>query len=201
MTALRLIVGLGNPSPQYDRTRHNVGSLWVRDLANRYAIPLAADAKFKGEIGRGAIEGVDLRLLIPSTYMNLSGESVGAVCRFYKILVDEMLVAYDEMAFGAGIAKLKLGGGDNGHNGLKSVRSGCANEGGFHRLRIGIGHPGHKDLVTPYLTQHVMPQGEREQVGAATEYQVPVIADVVAGRWQAAMNVMHATNDDDSGVN
>ena len=99
MTALKLIVGLGNPSPQYDSTRHNVGALWVRSLARQYGITLSADSKFKGEIGRGDILGVDVRLLVPATYMNLSGESVGAVQRFYKLFVAEILVAYDEMAF------------------------------------------------------------------------------------------------------
>ena len=85
MPCLKLIVGLGNPSPQYDSTRHNVGALWVRGLADRYGIKLLPQAKFKGEVGRGSVAGVDLRLLVPSTYMNLSGESVGAVMNFYKL--------------------------------------------------------------------------------------------------------------------
>jgi PTH1 family peptidyl-tRNA hydrolase len=178
-----------------------VGALWVRRLAARYSIPLTVDSKFKGELGRGLIEGVDLRLLIPTTYMNLSGESVGAVCRFFKISGQQMLVAYDEMAFEAGIVKLKHGGGDNGHNGLKSVRAGCGNDGKFHRLRIGVGHPGHKDLVTAYLTQHSMPRTERERIEAATDFPSPLVADTVAGRWQPAMNVLHATPIDDPGEN
>ena len=201
MTSLRLIVGLGNPSPQYDSTRHNVGAIWVRKLAARYGVTLAADSKFKGEVGRGQVEETDVRLLVPSTFMNLSGESVGTVCRFYKIAVDEMLVAYDEMAFEAGVVRLKLGGGDNGHNGIKSVRSGCGNEGGFHRLRIGVGHPGAKELVTAYLTQHTMPASERAAVEAATDFPASLVKDMVAGQWQRAMNVLHAQPAEESGEN
>ena len=192
MTALKLIVGLGNPSPQYDATRHNVGALWVRGLARRYDIPLAAKTQFKGEIGRGLVAGVDVRLLVPSTYMNLSGESVGAVQRFYKLDVEEILVAYDEMAFEPGIVRLKKGGGDNGHNGVKSVRAGCGNNPGFHRLRIGVGHPQDRNLVTAYLTQRTMPAAERLLIETATDFDEALMADVVHGRWQPAMNVMHA---------
>ena len=195
MSALKLIVGLGNPSPQYDATRHNVGALWVRELARHYNIPLAANVKLKGEIGRGVVAGVDLRLLVPSTYMNLSGESVGAVMRFYKFNVDQLLVAYDEMAFDPGIARLKKGGGDNGHNGVKSVRSGCGNDGNFHRLRIGVGHPNDKNLVTAYLTQHTMPASERQLVTRATEFDETLMGHIVQGQWQQAMNVMHVAGE------
>jgi len=195
MNSLNLIVGLGTPSPQYDSTRHNVGAEWVRELARRYGITLAADSKFKGEIGRGLITGVDLRLLVPATYMNLSGESVGAVCRFYKIAADEMLVAYDEMAFEPGMARLKLGGGDNGHNGIKSVRSGCGNDAGFHRLRIGVGHPGDRSRVTAYLTHHKMPSAEHEAVTQVLDFPEQLMSDIVNGQWQSAMNALHASGD------
>jgi PTH1 family peptidyl-tRNA hydrolase len=188
-------VGLGNPSPQYDHTRHNVGALWVRELSRRYDIALSADSKFKGEIGRGVIAGVDCRLLVPSTYMNVSGESVGAVQRFYKISVAEMLVAYDEMAFDPGVVRLKQGGGDNGHNGVKSVRAGCGNDGGFNRLRIGVGHPNDKSLVTAYLTQRAMPAAERQLIDQATDFGEALMREIVQGNWQQAMNVLHASGD------
>ena len=196
MTALKLIVGLGNPSPQYDHTRHNVGALWVRQLASRYAITLAADTKFKGEIGRGLMAGVDCRLLVPSTYMNVSGECVGAVQRFYKMNVAEMLVAYDEMAFLPGVARLKQGGGDNGHNGVRSVRAGCGNDGGFNRLRIGVGHPNDKNLVTAYLTQRTVPATERQLIEQSTDFGEALMQDIVQGQWQQAMNSLHAVGDD-----
>ena len=189
-----MIVGLGNPSPQYDHTRHNVGAQWVRWLAERYGIPLKEQAKFKGLVGRGLIEGHDVYLLLPTTYMNLSGEAVGPLARFYKIGVGEMLIAYDEMAFEPGIVRLKTGGGDNGHNGIKSVRAAMANEAGFHRLRIGVGHPGDKNRVTAYLTQVKMPAGERDLVDSATAMPAALLADILACNWQAAMNELHRTD-------
>ena len=192
MTALKLIVGLGNPGAQYEKTRHNVGAVWVRELAHRFNIPLAQDTKFKGEIGRGVIAGVDLRLLIPSTFMNLSGDSSGAVARFYKIEPEEILVAYDEVAFEPGVVKLKSGGGDNGHNGVKSVRAGCANQDQFHRLRIGVGHPGSKDKVNAYLTQQTPQQSERELTAASGHFAEALLADIVAGNWQSAMTALHS---------
>jgi len=186
-------VGLGNPSPQYDNTRHNVGALWVRELARQHGISLLLDAKFKGEIGRGTIQGIDIRLLLPTTYMNLSGESVGTVLRYYKYHVEEVLVAYDEMAFEPGVVRLKQGGGDNGHNGVKSVRDGCGNAAGFNRLRIGVGHPNDRGQVTAYLTQRTMPQAERALVEQAVNFGEPLLSDILHGCWQSAQNVMHSS--------
>jgi PTH1 family peptidyl-tRNA hydrolase len=193
MTALRLIVGLGNPSPQYDRTRHNVGAAWVRRLALRYDFSLSSESKFKGEIGRGKIAGHDVRLLVPSTYMNLSGESVGAVAHFYKIAAEEILVAYDEMAFNPGLLRLKSGGGDNGHNGLKSVRSSLGSNGEFHRLRIGVGHPGDKARVTSFLTQVKMPSAETDLVEQSLDIPDTVMHSILTCDWQSAMNIMHTS--------
>ncbi len=195
MCPLRLIVGLGNPGPQFERTRHNVGALWVRELADRWGINLVPDAKFKGDIGRGIVAGQDVRLLLPGTFMNLSGDSVGSVVRFYKLDVEEVLVAYDEMAFEPGSVRLKQGGGDNGHHGLQSVRNGCGNMEGFHRLRIGVGHPGEKSRVTAYLTQVKMPQNEVELIVSALGIPDAVLTNMIKGDWQAAMNVLHAGSD------
>lgn len=192
MAALRLIVGLGNPGPQYDRTRHNVGARWVVLLAQRYGITLSADSKFKGLVGRGMVAGTDVRLLLPTTYMNLSGEAVGALMRFYKLSVEEVLIAYDEMAFEPGVVRLKQGGGDNGHNGIKSVRAACANQAEFHRLRIGVGHPGDKHRVTAYLTQVKTPVSETELIDRATDFSDTLLGQIVRGEWQAAMNSLHA---------
>lgn len=192
MTPLKLIVGLGNPGPQYERTRHNAGANWVSRLAEDYGIPLATDARFKGRLGRGDVQGADVRLLIPDTFMNLSGDSVGAVARFFKIEPEEILVAYDEMAFDPGVVKLKYGGGDNGHNGLKSVRSGLGNKGDYHRLRIGVGHPGDKNKVTPYLTQVKQPASEAALMEEALRWPAAWLQLVVTGDWQNAMNHIHA---------
>lgn len=195
MCPLRLIVGLGNPGPQFERTRHNVGAFWVRDLADRWGINLLSDAKFKGDIGRGIIAGQDVRLLLPGTFMNLSGDSVGAVVRFYKLAIEEVLVAYDEMAFEPGSVRLKQGGGDNGHHGLKSVRSGCGNNEDFHRLRIGVGHPGEKGRVTAYLTQVKMPQRDEALIVDALRIPDAVLTNMIKGDWQATMNALHAGGD------
>ncbi len=194
MSSIRLIVGLGNPSPDYDHTRHNVGALWVRTLAHRFSIPLQKDTKFKGEIGRGDVAGHDTRLLLPATYMNNSGAAVAAVGRFFKIEVPAMLVAYDEMAFEPGQLRLKQGGGDNGHNGLKSIRASLGNNGDFNRLRIGVGHPGDKNKVTAYLTQHKMPAAERDAMERAWELSDDVLTAVMRGDWQSAMTALHTEN-------
>ena len=191
MPGLQLIVGLGNPSPAYDHTRHNVGALWVRALAHRFDISLEASTKFKGYIGRGLVAGCDVRLLVPTTYMNLSGESVGAVTHFYKYPVENLLVAYDEMAFEPGVVRLKQGGGDNGHNGIKSVKEACGNDAGFHRLRIGVGHPGDKSRVTAYLTQVKIPAAERDAIERSVDIPDAVLADMLRGEWQSAMNELH----------
>ena len=150
MSNIRLIVGLGNPGPEYQDTKHNAGAMFVENLASSYAIPLKFEAKFFGFTGRGNIAGQDVRLLIPTTYMNLSGKAVSAMCQFYKINLDELLVAFDELDFEPGIAKFKLGGSSS-QNGIKDIVSKLANQREFLRLRLGIGHPGHKSKVSAYV--------------------------------------------------
>jgi PTH1 family peptidyl-tRNA hydrolase len=124
--------------------------------------------------------------------MNLSGESVGPLARFFKIAPEEILVAYDEMAFEPGLVRLKTGGGANGHNGIKSVIDGLGNAPGFHRLRIGVGHPGDKDRVTAYLTSITTPADERRLIEEAFELPEAVLSDLLAGRLQKVMNWLHA---------
>jgi len=195
VSAIRLVVGLGNPGPRYEDTRHNVGAAFVAALAVRYQISLRSETRFKGDLGRGTISGQDLRLLIPTTYMNLSGESVAAVARFYRILPEEILVAYDEMAFEPGVVKLKQGGGDNGHNGIASVIQCLGNNRNFHRLRIGVGHPGDRSKVTAFLTSVRMPAAEREVITEACEFPETILAPMFNGNMQQAMNRMHAPAD------
>ena len=191
-TALKLIAGLGNPGSQYANTRHNVGADWVRELARQFQVPLALDTKFKAEIGRGNVLGYDVRLLIPMTYMNNSGDAIGAVAHFYKWSVEQILIAHDEVAFAPGTVKLKNGGGENGHNGLKSVRARLANQDGYNRLRIGVGHPGNKSQVNYYLTQQTPTQDERASVAAAGQLPDGILRDMLAGNWQSAMTALHA---------
>lgn len=192
MSAIRLIVGLGNPGEKYRLTRHNVGVGFVEDLAVRFGIALADEPRFKGRVGRGVVAGHDVRLLIPVTFMNLSGESVGALARFYKIDPEEILVGYDEMAFDPGVVRLRTGGGDNGHNGIRSIVSALGNATGFHRLRIGVGHPGDRSAVTAYLTQVRMPEAERELVAGACRLSETILADLLAGDLQKATTRLHS---------
>ncbi len=194
MAAIRLIVGLGNPGPRYDGTPHNVGSESVEAFAERFRIALKAESRFKGRLGRGSITGHDVRLLIPGTYMNASGESVGAVATFFKFTPAEILVIHDEMAFEPGVVRLKQGGGHNGHNGLRAIIASLGNDTGFVRLRVGVGHPGAKDRVTGYLTGAKMHRDDRDKVRRAMELPDEVLELICAGEFLKAMNVLHTSD-------
>lgn len=136
---IRLIVGLGNVGATYADTRHNAGFWLVERLADSYGISLNDDKKFFGRVGRGQIAGQEVRLLLPSTLMNLSGKAVAPMLKFYDIATDELLVVHDELDIDAGAIKLKTGGGHGGHNGLRDIMPHVGE--GFHRLRVGIGRP------------------------------------------------------------
>lgn len=150
MTTPRLIVGLGNPGPDYASTRHNAGAWLVSELARQYQLTLTPETKFYGLTARIQQGALDVRLLVPTTFMNNSGKAIAAMANFYKIEPAEVLVAYDELDLPPGTAKFKLGGGAGGHNGIKSTIA-CLGTPDFMRLRIGIGHPGHKSKVTGYV--------------------------------------------------
>jgi peptidyl-tRNA hydrolase, PTH1 family len=192
MPPIRLIAGLGNPGPQYRHTRHNAGAEFVAALAERHGIRMAEEARFKGLTGRGSVAGCDVRLLIPLTYVNLSGEAVGAMARFYRLEPDQILVAYDEMAFEPGVLRIKSGGGDNGHNGIRSVISGLGNRRDFLRLRIGVGHPGDRSRVTAYLTSVRMPEAERQLMDETFRIPEPTLAHLLSGDLQKAMTQLHS---------
>lgn len=166
--AIQLVVGLGNPGPEYSNTRHNAGQWFVEQLARRFNTSLKAEGKFYGLTGKFLFEGREIKLLVPTTYMNLSGKAVLALAQFYKIPPQAILVAHDEMALEPGIAKLKLGGGHAGHNGLKDIAANFGNNPNFYRLRLGIGHPGHKDKVTGYVLGKA-PQQEQKLIDDALD--------------------------------
>ncbi len=153
--AIKLIVGLGNPGEQYQYTRHNAGFWFVQHLAQQFNISLAHDKKFHGVTGRGQIHGHDVRLLLPLTFMNKSGQSVVPMINFYNIANDEILIAHDELDIAAGSIKLKTAGGHGGHNGLRDITPHIGND--FHRLRVGIGHPGHKSKVSGHVLSKAAP--------------------------------------------
>jgi PTH1 family peptidyl-tRNA hydrolase len=148
---IQLVVGLGNPGPEYTKTRHNAGVWFVEELASRYNISLRPEKKYFGLYGKGLIGNEVVHLLIPTTFMNKSGQSVAPLANFFRIPVDNILVAHDELDMEPGVCKIKKGGGHGGHNGLRDIISCMANNKEFYRLRIGIGHPGHRDRVTGHV--------------------------------------------------
>jgi peptidyl-tRNA hydrolase, PTH1 family len=192
MTGIRLIVGLGNPGREYAGTRHNIGARYVEHLAGRLRAPLAAEPKFKALVARADVDGREIRLLVPTTYMNLSGQAVGAIARFYKVPAAEILVAHDEMAFAPGVVRIKRGGGANGHNGLLDIIAALGNEPGFLRLRIGVGHPGDAWRVTAYLTSQRIPEEELAEVERRFDDIDRVLPLIVRGETSKAMNALHA---------
>ena len=148
---MRLVVGLGNPGSRYARNRHNVGFMAVDAIARRHGSP-GFRSRFKGELAEGPIGGERVLLLKPQTFMNLSGESVGEAARFFKILPSEIIVIHDEIDLRPGKLRVKLGGGSAGHNGLRSIDGLLGPD--YWRVRIGVGHPGIKELVQPYVLQN-----------------------------------------------
>ncbi|WP_298439958.1 aminoacyl-tRNA hydrolase [uncultured Ferrimonas sp.] len=165
---IRLIVGLANPGPEYVRTRHNAGEWLVNELARMHNVSLKAESKFFGLTARIQSGGNDLRLLIPTTFMNLSGKSVAALANFYGIAPEEILVAHDELDLSPGIARIKKGGGHGGHNGLKDIIAKMGNNKDFYRLRIGIGHPGDRNRVSGYVLGKA-PANEQQAMDEAVD--------------------------------
>jgi len=148
--SIKLIVGLQNPGSAYAQTRHNAGRWFVDALAERYCLLFKTDKKLHGELATVDIGSVSLKALLPLEFMNHSGLSVRAVCQFYRIEPHEVLVAHDELDLPVGRIKLKTGGGHGGHNGLRDIICQLGST-DFHRMRVGIGHPGHKTLVLDYV--------------------------------------------------
>ncbi len=185
-----MIVGLGNPGPEYHRTRHNAGFDYVDELAKRQGLSLSLDKKYFGEVGSVFINTHKVWLLKPMTFMNRSGQSVAALANFYKIPVEEILVVHDELDLPPGVAKFKKGGGHGGHNGLKDIISKMANSREFKRLRIGIGHPGSAPQVVNYVLKKA-PANELDLTDQAIDEAIVQIDKVVIGDWTKAMTEMN----------
>ena len=147
---IKLFVGLGNPGPEYEATRHNAGAWWIDALAGALKVQLVMDRNYHGFVARTTVGGQTVWLLQPQTFMNLSGKSVAALARFFKILPNEILVAHDEMDIAPGEAKLKLGGSHAGHNGLRDIHAQLGSS-DYWRLRLGVGHPGDKSEVVSWV--------------------------------------------------
>jgi len=186
---IKLIVGLGNPGPKYSETRHNAGFWFVEDLANAYRGRFLPEKKFHGEVARINLEGSDIWLLKPETYMNRSGLSVVSLAAFYKIAPENILVAHDEIDLKAGTARLKSGGGHGGHNGLRDIISHLGTK-DFQRLRIGVDHPGSKDMVVDYVLKRPDAK-DRNAIEDSINDALRVMPKIAAGEWEKAMHQLH----------
>ncbi|MGM8849299.1 aminoacyl-tRNA hydrolase [Salinicola halophyticus] len=193
--AVKAIIGLGNPGPEYEDTRHNAGAWLVEQIARDAAETLRPERKFLGLYAKVRLGEHDIHLLNPTTFMNRSGASVAALCQFFKIAPDELLVAHDELDIAPGCARYKTGGGHGGHNGLRDIISASANANGFHRLRVGIGHPGSAKLVTHYVLGRPGKR-EREVIDDVLTETVHTLPDALAGNWAKAMNRLHSFKPD-----
>lgn len=187
---LKLIVGLGNPGPQHDSNRHNAGVIFLHHLCKSYDGNLRADSKFSGEFTSINIDGRDVKVLFPTTFMNHSGKAVAAVCNFFKIEPENMLVAYDEIDFEVGIARFKEGGGHGGHNGIRDIINALGGKKDFYRLRIGVGHPGHKSMVSNHVLSDPS-RSEADLIMSNIEDAIRVMPQAVAGNWEEAMHRLH----------
>jgi len=192
MAAIGLIAGLGNPGAAYAGTRHNAGAMFVERLAERCGVKLATVRRFNARAGRTSLDGRGVRLLVPTTYMNASGDSVASFLRYYGLSVDSLLIAHDEIDLPPGVARLKRGGGHGGHNGLRDLLRALGGARDFARLRIGVGHPGEAAQVVPWVLARPSPQ-DREAIDAAIDEAVRVVPELVAGSWQRAVTALHST--------
>ena len=186
---IKLIVGLGNPGPKYSETRHNAGFWFVEELASQYHSRFLPEKKFRGEVARINLEGHDIWLLKPETFMNRSGLAVVSLAAFYKIAPQSILVAHDEIDLKAGTARLKSGGGHGGHNGLRDIISHLGSK-DFQRLRIGVDHPGSKDLVVDYVLKRPDAK-DRRAIEDSIIDALRVMPKIAAGEWEKAMHQLH----------
>ena len=190
---IKLIVGLGNPGPDYERTRHNAGFWFAEDVAHDIGGTFASEKKFLGQIARGSGNNSEVRALKPQTFMNLSGQSVAAVAKFYDIAPDAILVAHDELDLDAGDIKFKFGGGHAGHNGLRDIQAKLGT-GDYWRVRIGIGHP--RDALSPHqpVADWVLQRPRRDEQDAiemAIERSLAVWKFLAVGDTESAVKNLH----------
>lgn len=188
--SIQLIVGMGNPGSRYDNTRHNAGFWYVERLARAHGASLTPEKKFFGETARIIVNGQEVRLLTPKTFMNRSGQSVSAISAFFKIPPQAILVAHDELDLPPGIGRFKQGGGHGGHNGLRDIIAAQANRKDFQRLRIGIGRPGNSEDVVNYVLQKPS-VADRQRIDAVIDEMVRVTPEALGGSWQKAVQALH----------
>ena len=188
---IKLFVGLGNPGPEYEATRHNAGAWWIDALAQQLKVQLVMDRSYHGFVARTTIDGQTIWLLQPQTFMNLSGKSVAALARFFKILPNEILVAHDELDVVPGEAKLKLGGSHAGHNGLRDIHAQLGSS-DYWRLRLGVGHPGDKAEVVNWVLQKPS-LDHRIAIEQAIDRSLKAVPQLLAGEMNKATMLIHTS--------
>lgn len=188
---IRLIVGLGNPGPEYEHTRHNAGFWWVDEAARQLKAPLQMERGHFGLVARAQVGGQSLWLVEPLTFMNLSGKSVASLARFFKIAPQEVLVVHDELDLPPGEARLKKGGGHAGHNGLRDIHAQLGSSDHW-RLRIGIGHPGSKNEVAHWVLKKPSPD-DRIAIGQALDRSLKALPQLIGGEMEQAMALIHTS--------
>lgn len=189
-TPVELIVGLGNPGPKYDRTRHNAGADLVLEFAKSQHVELKQESKFFGDTAKVSIDNRDVRLLIPSTFMNRSGQSIAALAGFYQIPPAAILIVHDELDLPPGTARFKKGGGHGGHNGLRDTIQSLGNNKEFARLRIGIGHPGNAKQVADYVLKKPSPS-DQQLITNSIDDALRTLPLAISGQWEKAMHELH----------
>ena len=196
MEEIRLIVGLGNPGREYEKTRHNAGFRWVDAVAGARGAAWKRESKFSGWTARVREDAREFLLLKPGTYMNESGRSVSALLRFFRIEPGAMLVVHDELDLPPGVVKLKRGGGTGGHNGLTDIAEALDTK-DFWRLRVGIGHPGHRDLVSDYVLDKAR-RAEQDAIDPAFERSLELLPRLARGRMADAVTWLHTAPRDEA---
>lgn len=186
---LKLLVGLGNPGSEYERTRHNAGFWWMDEVAHQFNLDWKLEKSFYGYVCKGHIHGVPVWLLKPITFMNRSGQAVAALANFYKIAAENILVVHDELDIPPGQVKLKRGGSHAGHNGLKDIQAqmGSAN---FWRLRIGVGHPGVRSEVIHWVLQKPSPD-DRIAIDQSIDRSLKALPDLLNENMELAKRTIH----------
>ncbi|OSI15242.1 aminoacyl-tRNA hydrolase [Neisseria dumasiana] len=190
MSEIKLIVGLGNPGAEYTHTRHNAGFWLIDELAWAWNARLKEEKKFFGEVARVTHPEGEIWLLKPNTFMNRSGQAVAALASFYKIKPEEILVVHDELDIPCGRIRFKLGGGNGGHNGLKDIQARLGTP-GFYRLRLGIDHPGDRNLVVGYVLNKPSAE-DRQAIDDAIAKSIQGLPLVLSGQWEEATRFLHS---------
>jgi PTH1 family peptidyl-tRNA hydrolase len=197
MAEARLIglIGLGNPGPDYARTRHNAG-FWLADrFVERHGGTFRPEGKFFGQLARVKVGSADTLVLKPTTYMNRSGQAVSALAQFYKLAVDQLIVAHDELDLPVGTVRLKVGGGHGGHNGLRDIHKPLGDA--YRRVRIGVGHPGERHLVMPYLTEQRPSKSEEVALLECIDRAIDAVDIWLGGNWDKAVQALHTPATDE----